>query len=85
MWQLNTTPECHAIKLHGSRYGAGQPDVVGCYRGRAFALEVKVAGRTATRRQRLALSRWQAAGAIAIVAGEEFDAGMFLEAIGEEG
>ena len=74
---------CMAVKLHGSIYGGGQPDVVGCYRGRAFAVEVKVGGRRLTRLQQVTLDRWRAAGAVAVVADEEFDVAQFLEALAE--
>ena len=38
---LNNLPRCYAIKTHGNRYSNGQPDILGCIDGQAFALEVK--------------------------------------------
>ena len=38
---LNSLPRCYAIKTHGNRYSNGQPDILGCIDGQAFALEVK--------------------------------------------
>ena len=40
--RLASEPECWAVKLHSSPFQrAGLPDVVGCWRGRLFALELK--------------------------------------------
>lgn len=63
--KLNSLPGCYAVKTHGGPYGAGQPDILGCYQGQAFALEVKRPGNTPTPRQEAVLARWQAAGAVA--------------------
>jgi len=50
-------------KLHGTAYTvAGAPDLIGCYRGRAFAVEVKQSGRGATVIQRRELDEWRAQG-----------------------
>lgn len=38
---LNSLPRCYAIKTHGNAYSSGQPDILGCLDGQAFALEVK--------------------------------------------
>ena len=63
---LNSLPECKAIKVHGSPYArAGTPDIIGCCKGRMFALEVKMAGRKPTKIQERELAAWGAAGAIA--------------------
>ncbi len=61
---LNTLPHTVAFKSHGSQFQTGWPDIVGCSRGRAFALEVKVPGRQATALQAMILERWRKAGAI---------------------
>ena len=48
------------FKIHGSAYQtSGIADIVGCYRGRFIALEVKIPGkeRTLSKRQRLMLLR----------------------------
>ena len=59
-----------AVKYHGSAFGtAGTPDILGCFRGRAFALEVKLRGRekTVTPLQAKRLREWRTAGAVAEV------------------
>lgn len=38
---LNGLPRCYATKTHGTVYRSGQPDILGCLDGQAFALEVK--------------------------------------------
>lgn len=49
-------------------YGvAGTPDLLGSYRGRALALEVKRPGGTVTQLQLEQLSLWELAGAAAAV------------------
>lgn len=59
----------HAIKTHGSAFGhAGTPDVLGCVRGRMIAVEVKRPGQAATPLQAAELRKWEAAGAVALVA-----------------
>lgn len=48
------------LKIHGSAsQTTGIPDILGCYRGRFVALEVKIPGRASTlsKRQRLMLTR----------------------------
>ena len=64
---LDKLPGCYVVKTHGSIYGAGQPDLLGCYKGRMFALEVKRPGRRPTKLQQAVLKKWEAAGAIAAV------------------
>ena len=57
------------IKVHGSgMMEAGTPDLIGCYRGRCFALEVKRdAKHKATALQCRRLDEWSAAGAVSSV------------------
>lgn len=46
---LNELPYCYAVKIHGGPHQAkGLPDVVGCYNGRFFGLEVKLPGKEST-------------------------------------
>lgn len=55
---------CVAIKIHGSSYARkGEPDVVGCWNGIAFAIEVKVPGEQPTKIQLKRLMEWAIAGA----------------------
>ena len=60
---------CKVIKVHGSpTMEAGTPDLIGCYRGRCFVLEVKRDEKyPATALQLRRLDEWQAAGAKAAV------------------
>lgn len=55
------------FKTHGSAYGRrGIPDIVGSYRGRCLAIEVKAPGRPLAAIQRYELGRASQAGAVAI-------------------
>ena len=63
---LNEQPNCYAEKTFGGSYGsAGKPDINGCFQGKAFQLEVKRPGGKATKLQKITLSKWREAGAIA--------------------
>jgi hypothetical protein len=64
---LRSLPDCHAVKTWGGPISAGLPDILGCWRGRAFALEVKRPGGKLTPRQAAGLDTWRRAGAIAAV------------------
>jgi hypothetical protein len=65
MTYLNSLPECKVRKLHGTKFGKdGEPDLYGCYRGRAFFIELKRPGGKATHLQSLALAEWARTGAI---------------------
>jgi len=58
---------CFAVKIHGGPYQvAGLPDIVGCYQGRFFGLEVKLPGKEhkLTAKQNLTLRRIKEAGGI---------------------
>ena len=57
----------HVIKTYGGPYRRGLPDLIGVYRGRALALEVKRPGGKPTPLQEHELSRWAAAGALVAV------------------
>ena len=52
-----------AMKIHGCGYQEHSVDILGCYNGRAFAIEGKLKG-DATPAQWTVMRRWQAAGAI---------------------
>ena len=62
---LMSLPSCYVIKTHGSRFGSGQPDLIGCCQGRTLALEVKRPGGKPTTLQLKTLDKWRDAGAIA--------------------
>lgn len=58
---------CKVIKIHGSpNMEAGTPDLIGCYKGQCFVLEVKKdASHKPTDLQMLRLHQWWDAGALA--------------------
>jgi len=62
---LNSLPDCYAVKTRGDYRQAGQPDILGCYRGRTLALEVKRPGGKITALQAATLDKWKTAGAVA--------------------
>jgi hypothetical protein len=52
-------------KMHGGPFGhAGAPDIIGAYKGRFLALEVKRPGEDTTPIQKVELRAWEKAGAI---------------------
>jgi hypothetical protein len=56
-------------KVHGGPYGAGWPDLIGCYRGLFLAIETKLptTRNTVTDLQRATLDDLRKAGAVAVV------------------
>lgn len=71
--------EAHVMKTHGGPQRRGLPDLVGVYRGRAFALEVKREGGAATPLQEHELAEWRRAGAVAGVVHSVEEARRMLE------
>ena len=65
---LNTLAGCYARKVAGGFFSSGWPDVVGCYGGRFFAIEVKQPGCEPTKLQAEEIDRWRSAGGLVIVA-----------------
>mgnify|MGYP003134333489 CR=1 FL=1 len=66
---LNAIDGVFVWKTHGGQFGtAGEPDLIGSYKGKALGIEVKRPGKKATRLQDLFLKKLQAAGATAFVA-----------------
>lgn len=63
---LKLQPGCFARKAHGSAYGSGWPDIIGCWHGRTFVLEVKRPGEPhqLTLNQTVALRQWERAGSL---------------------
>jgi len=77
--QIKKLSECKAVKYHNNGYGEkGTPDILGCYRGRFFAIEVKAAGGKTTPLQEQRLKEWKASGALACVAGPDFELDAWL-------
>lgn len=62
----------HSFKTHGNMYQAGQPDVIGCIRGRMICVECKDPAKKGTKAgtptplQQATLDKWAAAGALAL-------------------
>lgn len=68
MGWLRAQPECWAFKVHGGPYQqAGLPDIVGCWAGRFFAIELKVNDNKATRLQAATIEKIRLTGGIAAV------------------
>jgi hypothetical protein len=62
---LKKRSHCWFFKVHGGLFQmAGIPDIIGCYSGRFFALEVKTATGKTTRLQELCLSKIRDAGGL---------------------
>lgn len=60
---------CYVAKIHGGQYSAGIPDLLVCYEGRFFGLEVKLPGkeRTVTVLQNTNLDSIRDAGGVSAV------------------
>lgn len=66
---LNKQAGVKAQKTHGSSLRMGTPDIIGCWQGRMFTIEVKRPGSNAvTALQNKELEGWRRAGAIVGVA-----------------
>ena len=64
---FNTVPECRAKKKHSGKFGGGDPDLSGVYRGRAFFVEVKKLDGLLTELQAAELEKWREVGAAVFV------------------
>lgn len=63
---LNKLENCRAYNMHGSAWtGAGRPDIVGCFCGFMFVIELKRPGEIPSKIQEYELCKWRHAGAIA--------------------
>lgn len=70
-----------AIKIHVDGYTEeGTPDIIGSYRGRAFALECKNETYQPTKKQLYELQMWREAGALVAVVRTPAEA---LEVLGD--
>lgn len=65
---LNGLAGCYARKVPGGFFSSGWPDIVGCYAGRSFLIEVKQPGGKTTELQDAELKKWGAARARTLVA-----------------
>lgn len=59
---LNGLEGCKAINQPGGRLEVGTPDIIGCYRGKFFAMEVKRPGEKPRPIQEKRLREWSGAG-----------------------
>lgn len=82
---LNRIPCCIAENVSGNASQSGRADINGCYRGRAFKIEVKTDPKVygVTKQQELYLKKWSAAGAATAVCTSVADVQQFLEGINE--
>lgn len=80
---LRQVPDCWACKFPGVIM-RGVPDIVGCYYGAFFALEVKRPGEKPTPIQTAIMERIRAAGGVAEVVTSVDEAHAVLERIGRE-
>lgn len=82
---LEKEPGVYVRKIHGGRYSAGIPDIVGCKYGFFFALEVKLPGkeRTVTKLQRSNLDAIEEADGVAAVVTTVKEALEAVEGLGE--
>lgn len=65
---LNGLPGCYARKIPGGFFSSGWPDIVGCYGGRFFGIEMKRPGLDATALQAAEIEKWRGASGYAVVA-----------------
>lgn len=67
---LNALEGCVAEKVQGTAFSSGKADINGCYKGRAFRIELKTPdhGNKASKKQVVNLLRWAKAGAATAVA-----------------
>lgn len=71
-----------AVKIHVDGYTEeGTPDILGCYRGRAFAFEVKNEIGEVSAKQAYELRKWAAAGAVTAVIRSPIEAIQLLQGI----
>jgi len=82
---LNGLVGCYAKKKHGSKFNPGWPDIIGCYAGRAFFIEVKRGKEEPTDLQWQELKNWGAAGARTLVAYSVDDVVQFMAGYHEGG
>jgi len=84
MAYLKALPGCYAFKEHGSGYTSGQPDIIGCYRGKCFLIEVKRPGGRPTQLQLKILAAWSKSGAYTAVVYSLDEAKEFMKGLMED-
>lgn len=63
---LNSISGCKAENVSGNAHQSGRPDINGCYKGRAFKIELKTVDHKykTSRKQELELRRWKNSGCV---------------------
>lgn len=79
---LRTQPQCYAVKTYGDIKRQGEPDIIGCYMGKAFAFEVKRPGGKLSPLQEAILDKWRKAGAVVGVVNNLKDIKEIISSIG---
>lgn len=82
---LNGLLGCYARKVPGSVFSSGWPDIVGCYAGRAFLIEVKRPGGKPTPLQDAEMKKWAAVKARVLVTYSVDDVAQFMAGYHEGG
>lgn len=73
-------PKGKFYNMQGNAWqGAGRPDIIGCYKGRFIAIEVKRPGEEPTKLQRHELNLWDMTEAITMVATSVADVKKMIE------
>ena len=82
---LNSLENCVAEKTQGTALSSGKADINGCLNGKALRIEVKTLdhGNVPSKKQYVNLLRWNAAGAVCIVAYTVEDVKAIVMASGE--
>lgn len=82
---LNGLKGCVAEKTQGTALSSGKADINGCINGRALRIEVKTLdhGNIPSKKQYVNLMRWNAAGAVCIIAYTVEDVKAIVTASGE--
>jgi len=52
------------MSVHGDEFTIGEPDIIGCFWGTMFCIELKAPGNTSTKLQLARQAAWRKAGAI---------------------
>ena len=82
---LNSLPQCIAENVSGNANQSGRSDINCCYKGHCLKIELKDddTGYKATRKQKLYLKKWAAAGAVTAVCYSVQDVKKLIESIEE--
>ena len=70
------------FNIHGDRYNVGIPDLLGCYAGKFFAIELKIKNNKPTELQKVRLQEIETAGGVQGVAYNWGDVKEILKKVG---